>query len=71
LHLLIKNYSFTYYFKGMMTVAIKNPELIPVYCTSCKRFLIQAPLESYSMCPDCGIWVKTEAFKSKPEGKED
>jgi rRNA maturation endonuclease Nob1 len=56
-----------------MTMAIKNPtiKLYPVYCSKCKRFLIQAPLESTSMCPDCGVWVKTELFKSKPERKDD
>jgi phage FluMu protein Com len=37
---------------------VKMPELQPVHCKKCNRFLAWVTSDSITMCPRCSVWNK-------------
>jgi len=48
---------------------VKNPELKPVSCYKCNRFIAWVPVDSVTYCPRCGIWNNSEGGRYVKKGK--
>lgn len=56
--------------RGLNMGRVKTPELKPVSCYKCNRFLAWVPVDSVTFCPRCSVWNNSEGGRHvKPKGK--